>query len=187
LNALLVYTMRDYKVGVADNLQLSLPARNIGLAGRLAYNYDVRYFAEFNFGYNGSERFSKNNRWGFFPSVGAAWMLSNEAFFEPLRDVITQLKLKGTYGLVGNDAIGDWRDRFYYLSEVNMYASRNVNWGNQLFYNPGGIEMVRYANDRIGWETAYKTNLGFEMSTVVGLSANVDLFKEIRKIFCSIV
>ncbi len=181
LNALLVYTMRDYKVGVADNLQLSLPARNIGLAGRLAYNYDVRYFAEFNFGYNGSERFSKNNRWGFFPSVGAAWMLSNEAFFEPLRDVITQLKLKGTYGLVGNDAIGDWRDRFYYLSEVNMYASRNVNWGNQLFYNPGGIEMVRYANDRIGWETAYKTNLGFEMSTVVGLSANVDLFKEIRK------
>lgn len=181
VNALFVYTMRDYKVGVADNLQLSLPARNIGLAGRVAYNYDVRYFAEFNFGYNGSERFSKNNRWGFFPSVGAAWLLSNEAFFEPLTDVISVFKLKGTYGLVGNDAIGDWRDRFYYLSEIDMYADRAVNWGTQLNYNPGGINTVRYANDRIGWETAYKTNIGFEMNTVMGLSANVDLFKERRE------
>lgn len=180
VNALFVYTMRDYKVGVADNLQLSLPARNIGLAGRFAYNYDVRYFAEFNFGYNGSERFSENNRWGFFPSFGAAWMVSNEAFFEPLTDVISQFKLKGTYGLVGNDAIGDWRDRFYYLSEINMNSDRAVNWGTQLNYNPGGINTVRYANDRIGWETAYKTNIGFEMNTVMGLTANVDIFKETR-------
>ena len=180
VNALFVYTMRDYKVGVADNLQLSLPARNIGLAGRFAYNYDVRYFAEFNFGYNGSERFSENNRWGFFPSFGAAWMVSNEVFFEPLTDVISQFKLKGTYGLVGNDAIGDWRDRFYYLSEINMNSDRAVNWGTQLNYNPGGINTVRYANDRIGWETAYKTNIGFEMNTVMGLTANVDIFKERR-------
>lgn len=180
VNALFVYTMRDYKVGVADNLQLSLPARNIGLAGRLAYNYDVRYFAEFNFGYNGSERFSSNNRWGFFPSFGAAWMISNEPFFEPLLDVFSQFKLKGTYGLVGNDAIGDWRDRFYYLSEIDMYADRSVNWGTQLNYNPGGINTVRYSNDRIGWETAYKTNFGFELNTVMGLSANVDIFKEKR-------
>ena len=65
LNALLVYTMREEKSGIADNLQLSLPFRNIGLAGRLAYNYKSKYFTEFNFGYNGSERFYKNNRWGF--------------------------------------------------------------------------------------------------------------------------
>lgn len=181
VNALVVYTLRDYKVGVADNLQLSLPARNIGLAGRFAYNFDSRYFAEFNFGYNGSERFSANNRYGFFPSIGAAWMVSNESFFEPLKSIFPQFKLKGTYGLVGNDAIGDWRDRFYYLSEVDMYADRPVNWGTQLNYNPGGVDMVRYANDRIGWETAYKTNIGAEISTVFGLSANIDLFKETRK------
>ena len=183
VNALLVYTLRDYKVGVADNLQLSLPARNIGLAGRFAYNFDSRYFAEFNFGYNGSERFSANNRYGFFPSIGAAWMISNESFYEPLKSIFPQFKLKGTYGLVGNDAIGDWRDRFYYLSEVNMNANRSVNWGTQLNYNPGGVDMVRYANDRIGWETAYKTNIGVELSTAMGLSVNADLFKETRKIF----
>ena len=181
VNALLVYTLRDYKVGVADNLQLSLPARNIGLAGRFAYNFDSRYFAEFNFGYNGSERFSANNRYGFFPSIGAAWMISNESFYEPLKSIFPQFKLKGTYGLVGNDAIGDWRDRFYYLSEVNMNANRSVNWGTQLNYNPGGVDMVRYANDRIGWETAYKTNIGVELSTAMGLSVNADLFKETRK------
>jgi TonB-dependent SusC/RagA subfamily outer membrane receptor len=67
LNTLLVYTMRQEKRGIADNLLLSLPSRNIGLAGRLAYNYDGRYFGEFNFGYNGSERFSKENRWGVLP------------------------------------------------------------------------------------------------------------------------
>lgn len=181
VNGLLVYTMRQEKTGIADNLQLSLPNRNLGVSGRLAYNYNTRYFGEFNFGYNGSERFSKNNRWGFFPSIGVAWMLSNEQFFKPFTGMITQFKLKATYGLVGNDAIGSNNDRFYYLSQVDMNAERNVNWGNQLSYNPGGIDISRYANDKIGWETAYKTNLGVEMVMKNGLSANIDLFHEKRK------
>lgn len=181
INGLMVYTMRQEKNGIADNLQLSLPNRNIGLAGRMAYNYDTRYFGEFNFGYNGSERFSKNNRWGFFPSVGVAWMLSNEAFFETLKKTITQFKLKATYGLVGNDAIGSDNDRFYYLSQVDMNAERWVNWGTQLNYNPRGINVSRYANDKIGWETAYKLNLGAEIATVYGLSANIDVFHERRE------
>eukprot|EP00828_Plagiopyla_frontata_P014979 TRINITY_DN1949_c0_g1_i5.p3 TRINITY_DN1949_c0_g1~~TRINITY_DN1949_c0_g1_i5.p3 ORF type:complete len:478 (-),score=27.95 TRINITY_DN1949_c0_g1_i5:392-1825(-) len=173
--------MRQEKTGIADNLQLSLPNRNMGVSGRLAYNYDTRYFGEFNFGYNGSERFSKNNRWGFFPSVGVAWMLSNEPFFSSLSNVITQFKLKATYGLVGNDAIGSNNDRFYYLSQVDMDAERNVNWGTQLSYNPGGIEVSRYANDKIGWEKAYKTNIGAELVLKNGLSANIDLFRERRE------
>ena len=181
LNALLVYTMREEKSGIADNLQLSLPFRNIGLAGRLAYNYKSKYFTEFNFGYNGSERFYKNNRWGFFPSIGAAWMLSNEPFFESLTDIFPQFKLKATYGLVGNDAIGSSYDRFYYLSQVNMNANRSVNWGSQMNYNPGGVNIERYANNKIGWETAYKTDIGTEISTKFGLSATIDWFKEKRK------
>jgi hypothetical protein len=134
LNALLVYIMRQEKQGIAENLQLSLPNRNIGLSGRLAYNYDSRYFSEFNFGYNGSERFSKAHRWGFFPSIGAAWMLSNEAFFEPIKNAISQFKLKATYGMVGNDAIGSNSDRFYYLAQVNMNAGRYVIWGQDVYY-----------------------------------------------------
>ncbi|WP_278632108.1 SusC/RagA family TonB-linked outer membrane protein [Parabacteroides goldsteinii] len=181
VNALLVYTMRNQKTGIADNLQLSLPYRNIGLAGRLAYNFDSRYFGEFTFGYNGSERFSKNNRWGFFPSGALGWMVSNEEFFEPLTEVFSQFKLKGSYGMAGQDQIGSGNDRFYYLSDVNMGAGSSINWGTLMDYNPGGISFNRYANDEIGWETSYKMNVGFEATTTFGLSANVEYFTERRK------
>ena len=180
VNALFVYTMRNQKSGIADNLQLSLPYRNIGLAGRMAYNFDSRYFGEFTFGYNGSERFSKNNRWGFFPSGALGWMVSNEEFFEPLTDVFSQFKLKGSYGMAGQDQIGSGNDRFYYLSDVNMGAGSSVHWGTLMDYNPGGVKFNRYANDEIGWETSYKMNVGFEATTIFGLSANVEYFTERR-------
>ena len=54
----------------------------MGISGRASYNYDSRFFAEFNFGYNGSEKFAKKNRFGFFPSAGFGWIISNEDFFE---------------------------------------------------------------------------------------------------------
>src|SRR5690606_9600183 len=88
LNALLVGTMRNETGAinidsrVSDQLQASLPRRNISSAGRLAYGYDSRYFVELNYGYNGTERFAKRNRFGFFPSVGAGWLVSNEKFME---------------------------------------------------------------------------------------------------------
>lgn len=181
VNALLVYTMRNQKSGIADNLQLSLPYRNIGLAGRLAYNFDSRYFGEFTFGYNGSERFSENNRWGFFPSGALGWMVSNEEFFEPLKNIFSQFKFKGSYGMSGQDQIGSGKDRFYYLSDVNMNAGKTVNWGTQMNYNPGSISFNRYANDQIGWETSYKMNVGFEATTTFGLSANIEYFTERRE------
>jgi TonB-linked SusC/RagA family outer membrane protein len=109
-------------------------------------------------------------------------MLSNEDFFESLKEVVSQFKLKGTYGMVGNDAIGSNNDRFYYLAEVNLNASRDANWGLWgVNYNPGGINVSRYANEKIGWETAYKTNLGLEVAFVNGFSANIDFFHERRE------
>lgn len=184
LNGLLVYIMRQEKKGIADNLQLSLPGRNLGLSGRFAYNFDSRYFAEFNFGYNGSERFSKNNRWGFFPSIGGAWLISNESFFKPVKPVISQLKLKATYGLSGLDAIGSANDRFYYLSQVSIFnggtSDKSTNFGERLAYNAGGVTISRYANDKIGWEKSYKTNLGLEMSIRERFTTIIDFFHEKR-------
>lgn len=109
-------------------------------------------------------------------------MLSKERFFEPLTTVFDQFKFKASYGLTGQDQIGDGNDRFYYLSQVTLNSSdRNVNWGTQLNYNPGGIIVDRYANDEIGWEKSYKLNVGAEMRTVFGLSANVEYFTERRE------
>ena len=115
---MLVYTMREGKSGNENTLQKSLPTRNLGLAGRFTYGFSDRYFAEFNFGYNGSERFDKSHRWGFFPSGGLGWVVSNEKFWadKPISKVVNMLKLKGSYGLVGNDNISNNDNRFFYLS-----------------------------------------------------------------------
>jgi TonB-linked SusC/RagA family outer membrane protein len=120
VSGMLIGIMRELKYANAGNLQSSLPFRNLGLSGRFTYAFDQKYFAEFNFGYNGSERFAKSERFGFFPSFGAGWYISNENFMEKFSDYITKLKIKGTYGLVGNDQIGSSDDRFFYISQVNL-------------------------------------------------------------------
>ena len=163
VSGMLVYTMRNSLTGNAGDLQLSLPHRNLGLSGRGTYSYKSRYFAEFNFGYNGSERFHKSRRFGFFPSAGLAWTLSNESFWKV--PFISKLKLRGTYGLVGNDAIGSDYDRFFYLSNVNMNsADRGAQFGIPgSYYYRDGVLVTRNANEDITWEIAYKTNIGFEL------------------------
>jgi TonB-linked SusC/RagA family outer membrane protein len=182
LSGLMVYTMREQLFANAGDLQKSLPYRNIGLAGRATYAYDSRYFFEANFGYNGSERFSKKERFGFFPSAGMGWFISNEAFWnEGLKRIINKLKLKATYGLVGNDAIGDSNDRFFYLSNVNMdnsaMASSFGTYGNN---TKNGISISRYPNDAITWETAKKLNIGFELGMWDAVDIQADVFKENR-------
>lgn len=183
VSGLLVTTMRNYLTANAGSLSLSLPSRNLGLSGRFTYSYDSRYFSEFNFGYNGSERFAKNERFGFFPSVGVAWILSNEPFWEGrFSQAISKLKLKGTYGLVGNDAIGDAYDRFFYLSEVNMNnSSKGFVFGQDFGYSLDGVSISRYANDLITWEISRKLNIGAEIGILDKLELMVDIYHEYRK------
>ncbi len=183
ISGLLVYTMRSSLKPNATTLALSLPSRNIGFAGRFTYSYNSRYFAELNFGYNGSERFAKKERFGFFPSMGLAWVTSNEPFWsENLKRIISKLKIKGTYGLVGNDAVGEATDRFFYLSEVNLNnTSRAFTWGENFDYTVNGVSTSRYANDKITWETSAKLNTGLEISFFNKLDVQVDYYTEHRK------
>jgi TonB-linked SusC/RagA family outer membrane protein len=180
-SGLLVYTLRELLDGNAETLQLSLPHRNIGLAGRLTYSYNHRYFLEANFGYNGSERFAKNERFGFFPSIGTGWIVSNENFLKPYSKVLSKLKLKATYGLVGNDQIGADDDRFFYMSEVNMNnANRGFVFGTDFDYSRSGISISRYADPNITWEISRKMNLGFELNLWNSLEVQLDYFTERR-------
>ncbi|MGV3761750.1 SusC/RagA family TonB-linked outer membrane protein [Parapedobacter sp.] len=181
VSGLFIYTMRNYLEGNSGSLLRSLPYRNLGLSGRATYSYDSRYFVEFNFGYNGSERFYKDNRFGFFPSAGVAWTVSNEGFMESLKNTVTNLKLRATYGLVGNDAIGGPLDRFFYLSTVDMdNASRGSAFGTDLTYGQNGVLVSRYDNKLITWEVARKLNLGVELSLFKKLDFQVDYFTEYR-------
>ncbi len=184
ISGLLVYTMRNElnaNPGSPPELQKTLPYRNLGLAGRFTYAYADKYFAEGNFGYNGSERFAKKNRFGFFPSAGLGYLVSNEAFFESVKKTISKLKLKATYGLVGNDAIGSADDRFFYLSKVNMNdGGRTDQFGKFMDYSKPGVSIQRYANDAITWETSYKLNLGVEVGLFDKFEIQADVFHERR-------
>lgn len=165
VTGMLIGTIRHSIVGNAGTLEGSLPSRNLGLSGRFTYGFDSRYLLEFNFGYNGSERFSSNKRWGFFPSIGGGWVVSNEKFFAPLKKVISDMKLRVSYGLIGNDQIGDVNDRFFYLSNVNLNQTgdRSQVFGENFLYGRPGVETTRYANYDIGWEESRQLNLGLDM------------------------
>ncbi|MCL3779061.1 TonB-dependent receptor [Prolixibacteraceae bacterium JC049] len=181
ITGMFVATRRNYEEP-GDNLVTSLPHRNVGYSGRFTYGYGGKYFAEFNFGLNGSERFSEENRWGFFPSAGLGYLISKEPFWEGgLSKVFTTMKLKATYGLSGTDAIGDKEDRFFYLSNVDLIDNkRGYRWGEfGSVYSPG-VTMKRYPNDKITWETSRKMNLGIETDIFEDFHFQVDYYTEHR-------
>jgi TonB-linked SusC/RagA family outer membrane protein len=180
ISSLLVFHQRHSVEADPSDLQASLPYRNLGLAGRATYSYDSRYFVEFNFGYNGSERFDKKNRFGFFPSVGAGWTISNESFWATMKDKVEKVKLRGSYGVTGNDAIG--AQRFFYLANVNVNdGSYSASFGrNPGSYTSNGISIVQYPNPSVTWEKAYKTNLALELGMFKSINIIAEYFEERR-------
>ena len=180
ISGMIIGISRELKYANAGDLQRSLPYRNLGVSGRFTYAYDERYFSEFNFGYNGSERFAKSERFGFFPSFGFGWYISNEDFMSA-SEVITKLKLKSTYGLVGNDQIGSAEDRFFYISQVNLNdGSMGAPFGNEFTNYINGVSIDRYANDQITWEKAKMLNVGFELGLFGKVDIQADYFTEYR-------
>lgn len=180
LSAMLVTVARNAINGNAESLSESLPKRNLGISGRFTYDYDSRYFAEFNFGYNGSEKFDKGHRWGFFPSYGIGWTVSNEGFWRgTVADKISNLRFRLTYGSIGNDEIGS--ERFFYLSRVDVGAGDSYTTGYDFDRTLKGVKINNYPNSDIGWEISYKTNLGIDIGLFDGdISIMADLFKELR-------
>ncbi|MDR2449028.1 MAG: TonB-dependent receptor [Prevotellaceae bacterium] len=182
VGGMMVFTIRNELVGNASSLQKSLPYRNMNLAGRLTYAYGGRYLFEGNFGYNGSERFAKKERFGFFPSGGIGWVISNEGFYgEGLKSVLSNLKLKATYGLAGNDAIGTADERFFYLSQVTMNSGeRASSFGTNGDVSLSGVRITRYANEDITWEIAKKMNVTAEIGLFNELDFQAEYFREQR-------
>jgi len=185
ISGMLIYQMRSNQSSAQGDLQQSLPFRNLGVSGRLTYNYDKRYYAEFAFGYNGSERFAANHRYGFFPSYGLAWTISNEKFFEPLKPVVSNLRLRTTYGIIGNDAIGSPADRFFYISNVNMNdGDKSATFGGtgttESTYSLNGVTVSRYANRDITWETSKQKNIALDIGLFDNLTITAEFYSQYR-------
>ncbi|MCH5599128.1 SusC/RagA family TonB-linked outer membrane protein [Niabella ginsengisoli] len=177
-----VYSDADHFLGASNNsdLQKSLPYRNFGLAGRLTYSFSRKYFIEGNFGYNGTERFSANHRYGFFPTIGASWVVSNEKFWDGgISDVLTRLKLRASHGLVGNDAIGS--QRFYYLSDVVLNDGNNYSqFGTNNQYERKGVVIRNYENLDVTWETSRQTNFAAEFTLFKNFNFIAEYYKNHR-------
>ena len=183
IGATFLYYLRDKKLSNAGNLERSLAQRNISLSGRLTYGFDNRYLGEFNFGYNASERFNKKHRWGFFPSVGLAWNIAEEEFMSATRGFLDKLKIRLSYGLVGNDNLTNWIDnrdaRFFYLDMMNMNAG-GISFGKNLEKDFTTMSISRYGNPDITWEKSYKSNIALEIGLFQGLNIEMDIFRDKR-------
>lgn len=177
VNAMFMYNQKDFDKGEM------LPYRNQGIAGRFSYTYDSRYIAEFNFGYNGSENFARGKRFGFFPAVAAGWIVSQEKFMQPLSDVISNLKLRVTWGKAGNSSIGNEDDpnyrRFAYISTIVDTGS--YTWGTDANVYRLGRSEGEIGVPNLTWETVTKMNAGLDLG-LWNNSVNlvVDVFKEKR-------
>ena len=194
VGALLLYNQSKtyYPWDSEGGLYQSIPMGYVGLVGRVTYDYDTRYMIDFNIGYNGSENFAEGKRYGTFPSFSVGWIPSSEKFWEPIKPFIGYLKLRGSWGKVGNDKlmIDGNNARFLYLpgawqfSQGSMTAfpsERGANFGtsgNWLQY----VTELTAGNPNVTWETATKINVGMDIAFLnERLSANLDLFWEDRK------
>ena len=190
VGALLLYNQsKTYYPWDSDNsLYQSIPKGYVGLVGRVTYDYDTRYMIDFNIGYNGSENFAEGKRYGTFPSFSLGWIPSNEKFWEPIKPYIGYLKLRGSWGKVGNDNTngarflylpGAWQ--FYQGSMTVNPQNRGTNFGTSGNWLQAVKELTA-GNPNVTWETASKINLGLDAAFLKDrLTVNLDLFWEDRK------
>lgn len=174
-----LFNMNEFAQNTGDGLMNSLAKRKIGYAFRASYDYLHRYLLELNAGYNGSENFAEGNRFGFFPSVALGWNVSEEPFWAPLKDIVSRFKLRGSYGLVGNDQIGG--ERFIYMADVSLQGDPafQTGYGNNTVSLKGPI-YNRFQNNNITWEVGSKLNIGADIQLFNTLDLSLDVFKEIR-------
>ena len=176
VGAMLLYKQREYRSDV-------LPNRNQGLSGRLTYDYGQRYLFEFNFGYNGTERLAKEDRFGFFPAVSLGWVISNEAFFEPMKNVVDNLKIRGSYGLVGSDDLATAGGSYYlYIDKITNNDLSYLKWtsGQNMDYQLGGPQMAYYAMSGLGWEKVKKLDIGVDFTLFRNWTFTFDYFYDKR-------
>src|SRR5690606_16301499 len=176
VSGLLLYNRRHFDSGQ------SLPFRNQGVAGRASYTYGGKYIAEFNFGYNGTENFAKGKRNGFFPSGAIGWIISEEPFMQPLNSVVSKLKVRASYGQVGNANLQG--RRFAYIPTI-LESWNDIpllyRWGVEGGYSRNAMVEGHFGIPDLTWEIVNKANLGLELGFLKGTAdLQLDVFDERR-------
>ena len=172
VTGMMIYTQTQEFANVDD------PVAFLGYSGRATYAFRDTYLAEVNVAYNGSDQFDKDHRYAWFPSFSLGYILSNEQFFDPAKSVISFLKIRGSYGQVGNYKIG--ASRFLYLQmyekDGNYFFGKDASFGGITALKEGNL-----GNENVTWEVGYKSNVGLDMELFNDLSVTLDLFYERRE------
>ncbi|MDR1864078.1 MAG: TonB-dependent receptor [Bacteroidales bacterium] len=176
VGAMLLFNRDSYIDADAGDPVAAFPYRHQGVAGRFTYNYGFKYFVEANFGYNGSENFASDLRYGFFPSFALGWMISNEKFMENIQGTVSKLKIRGSWGKVGNDNIGG--RRFAYVGTINTTSGYSFGYTANNSYS--GFREGDANVDALSWEIADKTDAGIELGLWNVLNVTVDMFIDNR-------
>ena len=180
LSALALYNQS--KTYYPDSDYPGIPRGYVGLVGRVTYDYDNKYLIEGNVGYNGSENFAPGNRYGFFPAVSGGWVLTQEEFLKD-NPVVNFLKIRASYGIVGNDRYHPYgtgfMDRFLYLPN-SYFIGSGYQFGTGTSWSPGAYEKS-FGNSGLSWEKSAKQNYGIDFSLFnQKLSGSIDYFYEKR-------
>lgn len=179
VTALLMYFQQDRIATIKDisDVKKSIPYRNVALSGRATYGFRDRYLIDFNFGYTGSENFERGERFGFFPAVSGAWVISEEPIVQRNLPWVNMFKIRYSYGEVGNDQIGD--DRFPYMSFID--TSNSYKWGEHGSNEIQGYRITTMGSPNLTWEKSKKHNLGTDIVLFNNkLSLTLDVFRDHR-------
>ncbi len=166
-------------IGATNNSGTLQTARQ-NYIGRVAYNYDDRYLLDLNMREDGSPNFPKGKQYGFFPAISGAWRVSNEAFFKS--NIIDELKVRGSWGLMGNDAVSPFQYiQTYQLQagQISQYLAAGYFYGANPSQVPGFV-LGPTPNINITWETSRTTDLGLDMRFLKNLTFDVDVFRSMR-------
>ncbi len=178
VTGMLMYMMRESRNNI-------LPSRNQGFSGRVTYDFDHRYLFEFNFGYNGTERLAKNDRYEFFPAASVGWVISNEKFWKPLNQVVSHMKLRASYGLVGSDETGINAGAPYYMYRYGVALYGQNAYGRTFFktgmtpsnaFEGSGPEITSYPVVNGSWERSRQFDAGVDLRLFNSLSVTFDYF-----------
>lgn len=177
LNGMLLFNLSEYISADQKDEISSIPNRRMGLAGRLTYSYRNIYLSEINFGYNGSENFLKGQRFSFFPSVSVGWVLSGYPGVQEILPGLRFLKLRYSFGSVGNDQISD--TRFPYLTYVSSSAPGSAfgDYGENVH---SGITETVIGSSNLLWERALKYDLGIDLNIAGKFRLEADWFSSVR-------
>ena len=169
---------QDYIVAYSDKWESALQ----GYMGRVSYNYNHKYYLDGTLRYDGSSKFAPENRWDFFPSFSAAWRISSEDFLKSAASWLTDLKLRGGWGKLGNQEISNYA--FVSLANENPTVSFGYNPSARfpgMGYTYWGAAFNGMPNKDLTWEKTYTTDIGFDLILFNALSASVELYHKVTK------